>query len=138
MNDLTARLFKNLSVLLADEPVVDHQKLIDVVDEYLGMPRWQDADRLQLVAQLELKGFGNAFLHADGIGFFWLPSALHDLVVGRRLRGVRDIKFPLNQALGALVGVALGANIFTIDLNQSPPNHGVPVPFGYTRFIQGL
>lgn len=53
MNDLTARLFKNLSVLLADEPVVDHQKLIDVVDEYLGMPRWQGADRLQLVAQLE-------------------------------------------------------------------------------------
>jgi hypothetical protein len=53
MNELTARLFKNLSVLLADEPVVDRQKLIDVVDEYLAMPRWRDADRLQLIAQLE-------------------------------------------------------------------------------------
>lgn len=53
MNELTTRLFKNLSVLLADEPVVDRQKLIDVVDEYLAMPRWREADRIQLIAQLE-------------------------------------------------------------------------------------
>ena len=94
--------------------------------------------KAQLVSKLELQGFGNPLFHADGVGFFWLPSALHDLVVGRRLRGMRDIKFPLNQALGSLIGVALGANIFTIDLNQPSPNHGVPVPLDYTRFIQGL
>lgn len=53
MNELTARLFKNLSVLLADEPAVDRQKLIEVVDEYIATPRWRGADRLQLIAHLE-------------------------------------------------------------------------------------
>ena len=53
MSELTTRLFKNLSVLLADEPVVDRQKLIEVVDEYLELPRWQGAQRTELIAQLE-------------------------------------------------------------------------------------
>jgi len=53
MNELTTRLFKNVSVYLADEPVVDRQKLIEVVDEFLASPRWQGAQRTELIAQLE-------------------------------------------------------------------------------------
>ena len=94
--------------------------------------------KAQLVAQLELQGFGNALFHADGVGFFWLPSALHDLVVRRCFGRVGDIELPLNQALCPLVGVALGSHVFTIDLNQPPPHHGVPVQLGNSYVFQVL
>lgn len=53
MTELTARLYKNISVYLADEKVVDRHKLIEVVDDFLTSPRWHGAQRAELIAQLE-------------------------------------------------------------------------------------
>ena len=92
----------------------------------------------QCIAELEFQCFGNAFFHADGIRFVGHPASLHDLVMRRGLRAVRDIEFALDQAFGPLIRVIRRPHGFAVDLDQARAQHRVPVHFVHTGLVQGV
>ena len=59
----------------------------------------------QTIAHLQAKCFGNANFYTDGIALAFSPLTLNHWIVLGLGRARRQVKFPIDQTFGAVIGV---------------------------------